>query len=140
MVVKLIIMGFIQHMEEYFCNYNHIHGFHVNIFSVVNELTSARWVSRDKRACFFSELSLVIKLLLLLNMYSKLRTPNTMFISHDCNKEIKCSTELYRCLENECSIRRVVKLRTLNKSSLSCKKKKKLHTSHDLYTYIYLKL
>jgi hypothetical protein len=83
------------------------------------QLTSARCVSLLSRACLLSLLSLVIKLLRLLNMYSKFSTPSTTFMSHDESSVIRCSIELYKCLENECSIKSVVKWSTQSNSSLS---------------------
>lgn len=80
-----------------------------------------------------------MKLLRLLNIYSKFSTPSTTFMSHDDSNVIRCSIELYRCLEKECSINSVVKWRTHNNNSLAwnhnsqnnnnCRKYTKLHTT-----------
>jgi hypothetical protein len=95
------------------------------------QLTSARCVSLLSRACLLSLLSLVIKLLRLLNMYSKFSTPSTTFMSQDDSNVIRCSIELYKCLENECSIKSVVKWSTQSNSSLSWITNTKTHKNME---------
>ena len=46
---------------------------------------------------------------LLLNMYSRLSTASTIVMLDDDSSVMRWSTDEYRCRENECSTRRVVK-------------------------------
>ena len=72
------------------------------------ELTSARKLSLRINACLLSELSREMKLDRFEKTYNRFRTASTICMSEEESNVVKCSIELYRCRENECSIRRDV--------------------------------
>ena len=72
---------------------------------------AARWESLVNNSCLLSGASLLMKLDRLLNMYSRLSTANTTSKSKLESRRLRCSIELYRWREKECSMSKVVKWR-----------------------------
>ena len=78
--------------------------------------TSAKYKRRCTSACFLSFDNRLINIERLLKTYNKFKTDNITRKSVDSNRVVKCSIELYKCLEYECSISKAVNCKTASRS------------------------
>lgn len=94
--------------------------------------TSAKYKRRCTSACFLSFDNRLMNIERLLNTYNKLSTDNMTKKSVDSSSVVRCSIELYKCLEYECSIRRAVNWSTARSKVLSFTFSDKSHANcHD---------